>query len=84
MSVPSAYKNPNAHCILGQGVGLLSPSVLGRVDKSRRIARSQLAKVVKKHFNDMSVNENDAIVQSLYRSQAQGWSRTRSWTRTNV
>ena len=44
----------------------------GGVAKNKRVPREQLARVVKKHFNDLSVNENEAIVQSLYRSKTQG------------
>jgi hypothetical protein len=42
-----------------------------RKDK-RRIQREGLAMAVRKHFNASAVNENDAVVNTLYKARTSG------------
>ncbi|KAF1946946.1 hypothetical protein EJ02DRAFT_200288 [Clathrospora elynae] len=67
LDCPSAFKNPLAHVVLSQGVGLHSPTMARK--SKRRVEKSQLSLAVRKHFNASLVVENDVIVNWLYASK---------------
>lgn len=43
-----------------------------REKQKRAVTKSQLAQVVRKHFRDMPVNENETIAEMLYKIQNSG------------
>jgi histone deacetylase complex subunit SAP30 len=52
------------------GIGMYSPTMVRR-QKKKRQAKEQLALAVRKHFNGLGVQENDVIVDLLYKIQCQ-------------
>jgi Sin3 binding region of histone deacetylase complex subunit SAP30 len=61
--------------ILDSGIGKNSPT-MSRAKKKRRISKEQLALAVRKNFNAQPVNENEAIVELLYRIRMKGMPQT--------
>ena len=60
-----------AQCILSSGIGKNSPT-MARAKSKRRISKDQLALVVRKNFNAQPVNENEAIVELMYKIRMKG------------
>lgn len=82
LTAPSSFKNPMAQCMLNSGIGKNSPT-MARAKSKRRISKEQLAVVVRKNFNAQPVNENEAIVELLYRIQMKGLPRRQErWERS--
>lgn len=71
LDCPSAYKNPCAESILESGIGRNSPT-MARPRNKRRVHKDQLAKTVRKHFKSLPVNENEVIVDLLYKVKTKG------------
>ncbi|KAJ4328524.1 hypothetical protein N0V84_001041 [Fusarium piperis] len=68
LSTPSSFSNPYRQWILSQpnGIGLHSPTMVRR-QQARRQSKDKLALAVRKHFNGMGVQENDVIVDFIYK-----------------
>ncbi|KAJ3532545.1 hypothetical protein NM208_g8390 [Fusarium decemcellulare] len=68
LNTPSSFSNPYRQWILSQpsGIGLHSPTMVRR-RQARRQSKDQLALAVRKHFNGMGVQENDVIVDFIYK-----------------
>ncbi|KAM0235853.1 hypothetical protein ACHAP5_009590 [Fusarium lateritium] len=68
LNTPSSFSNPYCQWILSQpsGIGLHSPTMVRR-RQARRQSKDQLALAVRKHFNGMGVQENDVIVDFIYK-----------------
>ena len=45
---------------------------MARPRSKQRIPKEQLAVAVRKHFNALPVNENEAIVNTLYKARTRG------------
>jgi histone deacetylase complex subunit SAP30 len=71
LDVPSTFKNPLSHVVLGQGIGRFSPT-MARPKAQRRTHKDQLALAVRKNFNALGVTEADVIVDWLYKTKNQG------------
>ncbi|KAF2452723.1 hypothetical protein BDY21DRAFT_367521 [Lineolata rhizophorae] len=71
LDTPAAFNNPLAHVIMGNpGIGRYSPTMAHKKSK-RRVSKDQLALAVRKNFNGLAVNENDVIVDVLYKMRTQ-------------
>ena len=68
---PSSFKNPHATAIFSYGIGKQSPT-MARQRSKRRIVKEQLALQVRKTFNDRPVNENETVVDTLYKIRNKG------------
>ncbi|KAM0416108.1 hypothetical protein ACHAPD_005023 [Fusarium lateritium] len=68
LNTPTSFSNPYCQWILSQpnSVGLHSPTMVRR-RQARRQSKDQLALSVRKHFNGMGVQENDVIVDFIYK-----------------
>lgn len=68
LKTPTSFSNPYCQWILSQpnGIGLHSPTMIRRRE-ARRQSKDQLALAVRKHFNGMGVQENDVIVDFIYK-----------------
>lgn len=68
LNTPSSFSNPYRQWILSQpsGIGLHSPTMVRR-QQARRQSKDKLALAVRKHFNGMGVQENDVIVDFIYK-----------------
>jgi hypothetical protein len=45
---------------------------MARPRSKRRVAKEQLALTVRKHFNSLPVNENEVLVDLLYKVKTKG------------
>ncbi|KAF4957768.1 hypothetical protein FGADI_2900 [Fusarium gaditjirri] len=68
LNTPSSFSSPYCQWILSQpnGIGIHSPTMVRR-RQARRQSKDQLALAVRKHFNGMGVQENDVIVDFIYK-----------------
>ncbi|RGP78561.1 hypothetical protein FLONG3_3286, partial [Fusarium longipes] len=68
LNTPTSFSNPYCQWILSQpnSIGLHSPTMVRR-RQARRQSKDQLALAVRKHFNGMGVQENDVIVDFIYK-----------------
>ncbi|KAF0644898.1 hypothetical protein NXS19_013389 [Fusarium pseudograminearum] len=68
LNTPTSFSSPYCQWILSQpnSVGLHSPTMVRR-RQARRQSKDQLALSVRKHFNGMGVQENDVIVDFIYK-----------------
>ncbi|CAG7560211.1 uncharacterized protein B0J16DRAFT_170633 [Fusarium flagelliforme] len=68
LNTPSSFSSPYCQWILSQpnSIGLHSPTMVRR-RQARRQSKDQLALAVRKHFNGMGVQENDVIVDFIYK-----------------
>src|SRR5437660_1011246 len=74
LSTPSAFSSQYNQIILSRpDIGRLSPTMARRRDQ-RRQSREQLANTVRKHFNGLGIQENEVIVDFLYKVKWQGGS----------
>lgn len=71
LSCPSSFKNRHGTAIFAYGIGKQSPT-MARQRSKRRISKEQLALQVRKTFNDRPVNENDTVVDTLYKIRNKG------------
>lgn len=62
----ASFKNPHATAILASPIGKSSPT-MARAKEKRRITKEQLALQVRKTFNDMAVNENETVLDVMYK-----------------
>jgi hypothetical protein len=75
LNTPSAFSSSYNQIILSRpGIGRLSPTMTRRRDQ-RRQSKEQLANAVRKHFNGLGIQENEVVVDFLYRVKWQGESR---------
>jgi histone deacetylase complex subunit SAP30 len=72
LNTPSAFTNEYNHLILSRpGIGRLSPTMARHRDQ-RRQSKDQLANAVRKHFNGLGIQENEVVVDFLYKVRWQG------------
>jgi hypothetical protein len=77
LNTPSAFSSQYNQIILSRpDVGRLSPTMARRRDQ-RRQSKEQLANAVRRHFNGLGVQENEVIVDFLYKVKWQGGSPRR-------
>ncbi|KAI5463738.1 hypothetical protein BGZ63DRAFT_403015 [Mariannaea sp. PMI_226] len=68
LNTPTSFSNPYRQWILSQtsGIGVYSPTMV-RKRQARRQSKDHLTLAVRKHFNGMGVQENDVIVDFIYK-----------------
>ncbi|RDA86090.1 hypothetical protein CP532_1154 [Ophiocordyceps camponoti-leonardi (nom. inval.)] len=68
LNAPSSFSSSYHQRVLSQpgSIGLYSPTMVAK-RKSRRQSKEQLAMTVRKHFNGMGIQENDVMVDFMYR-----------------
>lgn len=72
MNTATAFASSYNQIILSRSaIGRLSPTMARRKDE-RRQNKDQLATAVRKHFNGLGIQENDVIVEFLYKVKFQG------------
>ncbi|CAJ2502113.1 Uu.00g049660.m01.CDS01 [Anthostomella pinea] len=72
LDTPTAFANSYHQWVLSRpGIGLRSPT-MARKQEYRRQSKDDLAKVVRKHFNGVGIQENDAIVGFLHKVRNPG------------
>ncbi|KXJ95698.1 hypothetical protein Micbo1qcDRAFT_172025 [Microdochium bolleyi] len=77
LDTPTCFSNSYHHWILSRpGIGLRSPTMARRTDY-RRQSKDELAKVVRKHFNGLGIQENDVVVGFLHKVRNPGIARPR-------
>jgi hypothetical protein len=77
LNTPAAFSKPYNQFILSRpGIGQLSPTMARRKDQ-RRQSKEQLANTVRKHFNGLGIQENEVVVDFLYKVRWQGRSSSR-------
>jgi histone deacetylase complex subunit SAP30 len=72
LETPQSFASTFHQTVMSQsgGIGMYSPTMVRR-QKKKRQAKEQLALAVRKHFNGLGVQENDVIVDLLYKIQCQ-------------
>jgi len=68
LTQPSCHASLRAAAVLTSGIGKLSPS-MARPRAKQRVPKETLALAVRKHFNALPVNENEAVVNTLYKAR---------------
>lgn len=72
LNTSSAFSSPYNQIILSRpDIARLSPTMARRRDQ-RRQSKDQLANAVRKHFNGLGIQENEVIVDFLYKVKWQG------------
>ncbi|PHH76076.1 hypothetical protein CDD80_1847 [Ophiocordyceps camponoti-rufipedis] len=68
LNTPSSFSCSSHQRVLSQpgSIGLFSPTMVAK-RKSRRQSKEQLAMAVRKHFNGIGIQENDVIVDFMYK-----------------
>ncbi|KJZ77899.1 hypothetical protein HIM_02536 [Hirsutella minnesotensis 3608] len=68
LNTPTSFSSTYHEWVLSQphGIGLYSPTMVSK-RKSRRQGKDHLAMAVRKHFNGLGVQENDVIVDFIYK-----------------
>ncbi|KAG5939927.1 hypothetical protein E4U53_007703 [Claviceps sorghi] len=76
LSVPASYVSTFHHTVLSRpgSVGQYSPTMV-RKSQTQRQSKDGLAKAVRKHFNGLGVQENDVIVDLIYKIRSQKMAR---------
>ncbi|KFY00024.1 hypothetical protein O988_03554 [Pseudogymnoascus sp. VKM F-3808] len=63
---PAFISDYNQLMLTGPGIGRFSPTMARRREQ-RRQSKDQLSNAVRKHFNGLGIQENEAIVEFLYK-----------------
>ncbi|KAH8166259.1 hypothetical protein CIB48_g2015 [Xylaria polymorpha] len=72
LATPTAFSSSYRYWVLSQShVGLRSPTMARRA-QFRRQSKDDLAKAVRRHFNDVGIQENDVIVEFLHKVRNPG------------
>ncbi|KAI0404168.1 hypothetical protein F4802DRAFT_568180 [Xylaria palmicola] len=72
LNTPTAFSSSYRHWVMSQSqIGLLSPT-MARRPPFRRQSKDDLVKAVRRHFNDVGVQENDVIVDFLHKVRNPG------------
>ncbi|KFY20158.1 hypothetical protein V491_03942 [Pseudogymnoascus sp. VKM F-3775] len=67
LNTPPAFTSDyNQLLLTGPGISRFSPTMARRREK-RRQSKDQLSNTVRKHFNGLGIQENEAIVEFLYK-----------------
>lgn len=68
LTTPSSYSSSFHNWVLSRpgGLGLYSPTMV-RKQQIKRQSKDQLALAVRKHFNGLGIQENDVIVDFIYK-----------------
>ncbi|CAM1511558.1 Fc.00g090710.m01.CDS01 [Cosmosporella sp. VM-42] len=68
LTTPTSFQNPYHQWVLSHpgGIGIHSPTMMRR-RKARRQGKDNLALAVRKHFNGVGIQENDVIVDFIYK-----------------
>jgi histone deacetylase complex subunit SAP30 len=77
LETPQSFASTFHQTVMSQsgGIGMYSPTMVRR-QKKKRQAKEQLALAVRKHFNGLGVQENDVIVDLIYKIQIQNAQRS--------
>lgn len=71
LNTPDAFTSEYNQLILSRpGIGRFSPTMARKKNK-RRQGKDDLANAVRKHFNGLGIQENEAIVDFLYKCEWQ-------------
>ena len=72
LNTPAAFKHRYNHMVLSQqGIARMSPT-MARRKELRRQSKEQLTHAVRKHFNGLGIQENEVVVDFLYKVKWQG------------
>lgn len=71
LNTPSAFSNPHNELVLSRGIGKMSPTMVRRKER-RRQSKEQLTHAVRKHFNGLGIQENEVVVDFLYKVHHSG------------
>ncbi|KAF4126615.1 hypothetical protein GMORB2_0351 [Geosmithia morbida] len=77
LNYPSCFTSTYHQTILAQpaGIGAYSPTMLRR--KKQRQSKEQLTQSVRKHFNGLGIQENDVIVDLIYKLRSDDLAKRR-------
>ncbi|QPG94953.1 hypothetical protein C2857_007403 [Epichloe festucae Fl1] len=72
LSAPTAFASKFHHTVLSRpgSIGQYSPTMI-RKQQARRQSKDGLEKAVRKHFNGLGIQENDVIVDFIYKVRSQ-------------
>ncbi|EQL01711.1 hypothetical protein OCS_02564 [Ophiocordyceps sinensis CO18] len=72
LNTPTSFSSSYHQWVLSRpgGIGLYSPTMVCK-SKHRRQGKEQLAMAVRKHFNGMGIQENDVIVDFIYKVRSE-------------
>jgi len=71
LNTPSAFSSSYNQILLSQpGIGRMSPT-MARHKERRRQSKDHLAKECRKHFNGLGIQENEVVVDFLYKVRYQ-------------
>ncbi|OAQ69014.1 sin3 binding region of histone deacetylase complex subunit SAP30 domain-containing protein [Pochonia chlamydosporia 170] len=76
LNTPASFVSKFHHSVLSRpgSIGHYSPTMI-RKQQARRESKDTLAKAVRKHFNGLGIQENDVIVDFIYRIRSEKISR---------
>ncbi|KAM0448959.1 hypothetical protein ACHAO4_008188 [Trichoderma viride] len=85
LTTPSSYTSSFHNWVLSRpgGLGLCSPTMV-RKQQIKRQSKDQLALAVRKHFNGLGVQENDVIVDFIYKVRNHQGVKDQSPTKYNI
>ncbi len=77
LSTPSSFTSTFHQTVLARpgGIGAYSPTMLRR--KKQRQSKEQLTRAVRKHFNGLGIQENDVIVDFIYKIRTDNAAKAR-------
>ncbi|KAJ6444630.1 sin3 binding region of histone deacetylase complex subunit SAP30 domain-containing protein [Purpureocillium lavendulum] len=86
LATPASFSSTYHQLVLSRpgGIGLYSPTMARRNGSVRRQGKEQLAMAVRKHFNGLGVQENDVIVDFIYKIRSDRAARTAGLGRTGA
>ncbi|KAG5978302.1 hypothetical protein E4U55_006285 [Claviceps digitariae] len=72
LSAPASYVSTFHHTVLSRpgSIGQYSPTMIRKL-RVQRQSKEGLAKAVRKHFNGLGIQENDVIVDFIYKIRSQ-------------
>jgi hypothetical protein len=72
LNTPAAFNSSYNQIVLSRpGLGRMSPT-MARKKEQRRQSKEQLTHAVRKHFNGLGIQENEVVVDFLYKVKWQG------------
>ncbi|KAG9258859.1 uncharacterized protein F5Z01DRAFT_631954 [Emericellopsis atlantica] len=82
LQTPSSYTSSFHRTVLSSpiGIGKYSPTMR----KNQRQTRENLTRTVRKHFNGMGVQENDVIVDFIYKIRSEDAAKARGPQKTSI
>ncbi|KAG5918963.1 hypothetical protein E4U61_001281 [Claviceps capensis] len=82
LSAPASFVSTFHHSVLSRpgSIGQYSPTMIRKVQAQRQ-SKDALATAVRKHFNGLGIQENDVIVDFIYKIRSQKSAKGRGLTR---